>query len=613
MAWDSIRLDSSGIPGVACARSEACQRDSDQWRDPRSDGYGCLVELHWCRSLLLAGALAAGVLSACVVGARAGVPHPVTGISPIKAGARLPEPPPANCAPTRGTPTPVVPEKPTGLPAMPSGLIAYAIYQPQKPGKPATPSFAPTIFSSGDFAGVDLAIQWCNLEPRRNRFNWAPIQTVMNEARAAGMFVILAVIPGFESPRWVLKAPGVQYTESSFSYHSVVTPARLLPLPWNTAYLNLWYGFLRHAASEFRGDDNFVMLEAGGPTSVSDEMSLPDWTGGTVTRPSGNPDYDPAQKALGGSDIAMWEALDYDPATYVAAWARTFHMYRKIFPNQYMSLGLIDGLPITRTTVTITTPTHPTPTPSTTTPIKLFTFSEDKIDPNEITATPLAIIAAGRKYGSSFVLQADGLGPSSGSAPTYSYVQGNCGSIDTGFQTHDPTVEQGLSAADLMPGVQAGVRFLEVYAVTAKEGLTKKPNGTVLGALTYADGALKTNAAYCQPLTLTASPQTAAPGTPTTLAATYETGLVNELSFRFGGFAPPFGPYRFTGSFNLMLGPAAPTPTCQATPATTTAPASTTCTTTVTPRKSLTYRATIAVAGTSFPVPVATAKVSIVR
>lgn len=152
--------------------------------------------------------------------------------------------------PTTGTSTPVVPEKPTGLRAMPSGLIAYDIYQPPKPGKPAKPSFASTIFSSGDFAGVDFAIQWCNLEPHRNRFDWAPIETVMNEARVAGMFVILAVIPGFESPGWVLKAPGVQYTESSFSCHSVVTPARLLPLLWNTAYLNLWYGFLRHVASE---------------------------------------------------------------------------------------------------------------------------------------------------------------------------------------------------------------------------------------------------------------------------------------------------------------------------------------------------------------------------
>jgi hypothetical protein len=101
----------------------------------------------------------------------------------------------------------------------------------------------------------------------------------------------------------------------------------------HAAYLNLWYGFLRHMASEFRNDRNFVMVAAAGPTSVSDEMSLPDWTGQTITRPDGNPDSDPARQALGGSDIATWEALGYDPATYVAAWARTFRMYRKIFPN----------------------------------------------------------------------------------------------------------------------------------------------------------------------------------------------------------------------------------------------------------------------------------------
>jgi hypothetical protein len=414
----------------------------------------------------------------------------------------------------------------------------------------------------------------------------------------------------------------VQYTESSFSYHSVIEPPRLLPLPWNSAYLNLWYGFLRHMASEFRNDQNFVMLEAGGPTSVSDEMSLPDWTGQPTTRPNDNPNYDPAQKALGGSDIAMWEALDYDPATYVAAWARTFRMYRKIFPNQYMSLSLIDGLPIDRSLVA-GTPGAPRPGKhpmAREAPVGADLIPsppprpEDFIDGNEITATALAIIAAGRKYGSSFVLQANGLGPDSGSAPTYSYVQGNCGSIDTGFQTHDPKIEPALSMSDLQPGVQAGARFLEMYAVLAKAGLTKNnPNATVLGAITYADGALKTNSSYCQPLTLTASPQTAAPGAPTTLTATYETGLLSDLSFRYGGYAPTDGPYPFTGSFSLKLGSAAPTPTCTTTPGTTTTPALTTCTTTVTPRKSLTYRATIAVAGTSAPVPVATAKASIVR
>jgi hypothetical protein len=264
-----------------------------------------------------------------------------------------------------------------------------------------------------------------------------------------------------------------------------------------------------------------------------------------------------------------------------------------------MSLSLIDGLPIIREHVLVGLPGHQIP------------VEKEAIDSNEFTATPLAIIAAGRKYGSSFVLQADGLGPTYASAPAYAYVQGNCGSIDTGFQTHNPIIEPVLSMSDLQPGVQAGVRYLEVYASLAKTGLT-----ALQGAITYADGALKTNSktnsSYCQPLTLTASPQTAVPGTPTTLKATYETGLLSDLTFPYDGeYAPPDGPYQFTGSFNI--GPDAPTPTCTTTAATSTTPALTTCTTTVRPRQSLTYTATITVAGTSSPVPVATAKASIVR
>ena len=101
---------------------------------------------------------------------------------------------------------------------MPRGLIAYDIYQPPKPGGTAKPSFASTIFgSSGKFAGVDLAIQWCNLEPRPNRFNWAPIETVMRGAqvghvRDPGGDPRLRVAPmGVQATR-------IQYTESSFSY-----------------------------------------------------------------------------------------------------------------------------------------------------------------------------------------------------------------------------------------------------------------------------------------------------------------------------------------------------------------------------------------------------------
>ncbi len=164
------------------------------------------------------------------------------------------------------------------------------------------------------------------------------------------------------------------------------------------------------------------------------------------------------------------------------------------------------------------------------------------------------------------------------------------------------------------PGVTNDRVRQQVYAALAKTGLTKNnPNAAVLAAITYADGALKANSSYCQPLTLTASPQTAAPGTPTTLTATYETGLLSELSSRYRGYAPPDGPYPFTGSFSLKLGTAAPTPTCTTTAGTSTTPAVTTCRTTVRPRTSLTHRATIAVAGTSSPVPVATAKASIIR
>ena len=82
----------------------------------------------------------------------------------------------------------------------------------------------------------------------------------------------------------------------------------------------------------------FRMISAGGPTSVSDETSLPNANGKTK-RDSALPPRDK------GSDITAWEALGYTPARYEAAWQAVFAMYGRIFFATVHVPGALSGAP----------------------------------------------------------------------------------------------------------------------------------------------------------------------------------------------------------------------------------------------------------------------------
>jgi hypothetical protein len=99
-------------------------------------------------------------------------------------------------------------------------------------------------------------------------------------------------------------------------------PAKL-PMPWNRVYLARWLAFVRQLAQRYGNSPAFRVIGVAGPTSVSDEMTLP-----------GSP---PA--------IQKWLIDGYTPAKYLDAWEEVFRVYAETFPNQCVSLSGPD-LPI---------------------------------------------------------------------------------------------------------------------------------------------------------------------------------------------------------------------------------------------------------------------------
>ncbi len=302
------------------------------------------------------------------------------------------------------------------------------------------------------------------------------------------------------------------------------------------------------------------MIDVGGPTSISNEMSLPNWTGTSGTGADVPPKKSqPATTAeqYDGSDLAMWIAEGYTPAKYTGAWTYAFKNYHELFRHQYLSLELINGLP---------------------------NGNNGMLDPSQITETPLAVIATGRKYKSSFVLQEDSLVPSAVSVgPPFAYVEGNCGTTVTGYQTEETNIENKgapLDSADLQAGVNDGVDFIEVYEPDVLDGLAAAAqpanlaDQTIEAALKSAYGQLPASNG-CAPLTISATPHTATSGTDATVTASLGRAsttcpgppgsppltvpcpdLLANLNFHDNTFDPSVdppihGPFDFTADINV--------------------------------------------------------------
>jgi len=359
-----------------------------------------------------------GMISGCSSSNRSAPPTtssvgPTTrSAAPPTSGGRTP----AGCTVPAGTAT--------GLSAPPTGVVAFAI-----PGKCKVP-FPDQVFTDPWVSGVDLSMQWDLLEPTANTFDWSVLDCVFGQADTRHKFVVLELVPGFESPAWVLQMPGVQTQSFKFSY-SNKAPARPLPLPWNEVYLHTWFTFLGAVAARYGTNPEFRMIQVAGPTSVSTEMSLPDRTSGDTALPP----------SAHGSDIAEWISLGYTPEKLVKAWQESFDQYHQLFPNQYLGLALYPGLPIGNN------------------------GAEDK---RERVATLNRVIAAGMRYKQQFDLQENGMkgGTAEPNDPEYNAVRAHCGDIVTGLQnavTATDSPDQGWLSRALDHVVAAGVDFWEVF------------------------------------------------------------------------------------------------------------------------------------------------------
>lgn len=170
--------------------------------------------------------------------------------------------------------------------------------------------------------GVALQIRWRDIEPVPGQPDWSKLDQLLAAAASSNKWVQLLIFPGFFSPSWAME--GAQTVTFPIQYGPGKGTLERLPLPWDRVYLGHWFDFLKQLSLRYGKSPALRVVAAAGPTSVSDEFTLP---------------HKP-------EEIQNWKAVGYTPNKYIAAWQKVFEVYAADFPNQYVSLSLGSGINI---------------------------------------------------------------------------------------------------------------------------------------------------------------------------------------------------------------------------------------------------------------------------
>jgi hypothetical protein len=192
----------------------------------------------------------------------------------------------------------------------PSGLVAVIKDEPQNPSLDLRALDNPYI------SGVALQIHWNDIEAVEGKPDWSKLDALFDAAKTSNKWVQLSIFPGFFTPAWALE--GVKTDRFAIQYGPGTGTVLSLPMPWNGVYLGRWFAFLKRLGDRYGTSPAFKVIAIDGPTSVSDEATLP----------------------KSPPDLKRWQSDGFRPSKYLAAWRETLKVYAADFLNQYVSLSL---------------------------------------------------------------------------------------------------------------------------------------------------------------------------------------------------------------------------------------------------------------------------------
>ena len=127
-------------------------------------------------------------------------------------------------------------------------------------------------------SGVAVQINWRDIEPVQGKPDWSKLDELFAAAESSKKWVQLDIFPGFFSPAWALE--GAKTDLFPIPYGPGHGTVARLPMPWDRVYLDRWFAFVKQLSERYGKSPAFRMIAAAGPTSVSEEMTLPQLSAG---------------------------------------------------------------------------------------------------------------------------------------------------------------------------------------------------------------------------------------------------------------------------------------------------------------------------------------------
>ncbi|MBI5361436.1 MAG: beta-galactosidase [Planctomycetes bacterium] len=201
------------------------------------------------------------------------------------------------------------------LPAVKRGPTR-GVFAIVKPGQ----EMPPQIVANPKIKGITLSLQWDQLNPAENKFDWKRFDMSLEHCKRFRKEVALEILAGCYTPKWVLdKGVKLFQFKNVYKYDESTKDQMVsMPLPWDEIYQTEWEKFLNELGRHCSNREEVVMAHMTGPTAFTSRMSLP----------------------AGKDDLPNWKKSDYSREKLIKAWEKTFDSYLKAFPDIVLCLTL---------------------------------------------------------------------------------------------------------------------------------------------------------------------------------------------------------------------------------------------------------------------------------
>lgn len=190
--------------------------------------------------------------------------------------------------------------------------------------------------------GVLIKVQWSTVEPTNGGYNWASLDTAIQEVKAAGKKYILAVYgTGLlaDSPAWLATA-GVPYLATlDYKGNSNCGLSMQLYLPWDSGYQGFYTGLTNSIAARYGSDLSLAAVNIHGFNYDTDEAGFTTQNSGQMITCNGNPITVPDLNA-------QWQSVSYTATKADTAFKFMVAAYKTAFPTKQLIYSfLANGMP----------------------------------------------------------------------------------------------------------------------------------------------------------------------------------------------------------------------------------------------------------------------------